>query len=67
MTQPKTVLADEPTSSLDHKTGEGILQLMKEINGNFKTTFIFSSHYVRVMVLLTEPYISKTGSYRRKT
>jgi putative ABC transport system ATP-binding protein len=44
MTQPKTVLADEPTSSLDHKIGEGILQLMKEINGNFKTTFIFSTH-----------------------
>jgi len=28
---------------LDDKTGDGILQLRKEINGNFKTTFIFSS------------------------
>ncbi|SEL37384.1 ABC transporter ATP-binding protein [Nitrosovibrio tenuis] len=48
-TQPKIVLADEPTANLDHKTGEGILQLMKEINGNFKTTFIFSTHDSRVM------------------
>jgi putative ABC transport system ATP-binding protein len=50
-TQPKIVLADEPTANLDHKTGEGILQLMKEINGNFKTTFIFSTHDSRVMAM----------------
>ncbi|MBA4142487.1 MAG: ABC transporter ATP-binding protein [Nitrosospira sp.] len=48
-TQPKIVLADEPTANLDHKTGEGILQLMKDINGNFGTTFIFSTHDSRVM------------------
>ena len=50
-TQPRIVLADEPTANLDHKTGEGILQLMKEINGNFKTTFIFSTHDARVMAM----------------
>lgn len=48
-TQPKMVLADEPTANLDHKTGGGILQLMKDINGRFKTTFIFSTHDSRVM------------------
>jgi putative ABC transport system ATP-binding protein len=48
-TQPKMVLADEPTANLDHKTGEGILRLMKDINGSFKTTFIFSTHDRRVM------------------
>jgi len=41
----------EPTANLGHKTGEGILQLMKQINGNFKTTFIFSTHDVRVMAM----------------
>jgi putative ABC transport system ATP-binding protein len=50
-TQPKIVLADEPTANLDHKTGEGILQLMKDINGDFKTTFIFSTHDWRVMAM----------------
>lgn len=50
-TQPKMILADEPTANLDHKTGEGILQLMKEINGKYKTTFIFSTHDARVMAL----------------
>ncbi len=46
---PKIVLADEPTANLDHKTGESILQLMKEINRLEKTTFIFSTHDHRVM------------------
>jgi putative ABC transport system ATP-binding protein len=50
-THPKVVLADEPTANLDHKTGEGILQLMKDINGQFKTTFIFSTHDLRVMAI----------------
>jgi putative ABC transport system ATP-binding protein len=47
--RPKIVLADEPTANLDHKTGEGILALMKEINRRSKTTFIFSTHDRRVM------------------
>jgi putative ABC transport system ATP-binding protein len=50
-THPKIVLADEPTANLDHATGEGILQLMKDINGKFKTTFIFSTHDARVMAV----------------
>ncbi|WP_350282227.1 ABC transporter ATP-binding protein [Nitrosomonas sp.] len=48
-THPKIILADEPTANLDHKTGEGILQLMKEINRNSGTTFIFSTHDAKVM------------------
>jgi putative ABC transport system ATP-binding protein len=48
-TQPKIVLADEPTANLDHKTGEGILALMKDINVSLGTTFIFSTHDKKVM------------------
>ena len=48
-TYPKIILADEPTANLDHKTGEGILQLMKEINRDSGTTFIFSTHDAKVM------------------
>ena len=47
--RPAIVLADEPTANLDHKTGEEILNLMKLINRNFKTTFIFSTHDKRVI------------------
>ncbi|MCC6610827.1 MAG: ABC transporter ATP-binding protein [Burkholderiales bacterium] len=48
-TQPKIVLADEPTANLDHRTGEAILDLMKEINRKSGTTFIFSTHDKKVM------------------
>ena len=49
VTRPRIVLADEPTANLDHKTGEGILALMKEINQKLRTTFIFSTHDKKVM------------------
>jgi putative ABC transport system ATP-binding protein len=48
-TEPKIVLADEPTANLDHKTGEGILALMKDLNTKLGTTFIFSTHDKKVM------------------
>ncbi len=48
-THPKIVLADEPTANLDHKTGEDILRLMKQLNQEEGTTFIFSTHDARVM------------------
>jgi len=49
VTQPKLVLADEPTANLDSATGQNILDLMRELNTTEKTTFIFSTHDVRVM------------------
>lgn len=49
VTRPRIVLADEPTANLDHKTGEGILALMRDINHRSGTTFIFSTHDKKVM------------------
>ena len=49
VTQPDIVLADEPTANLDHKTGEGILALMRDIYRRFGTTFIFSTHDRKVI------------------
>ena len=46
---PRIVLADEPTANLDSATGKSILGLMKEINRQFGTTFIFSTHDRQVM------------------
>src|SRR2546423_1889396 len=49
VTRPKIVLADEPTANLDHKTGKGILSLMKALNRKLGTTFIFSTHDQKVI------------------
>jgi putative ABC transport system ATP-binding protein len=43
-TKPDIVLADEPTANLDSETGEAIIELMKKINRDLSTTFIFSTH-----------------------
>jgi putative ABC transport system ATP-binding protein len=44
VTKPQIVLADEPTANLDSATGEAIIELMKKINRELDTTFIFSTH-----------------------
>ncbi len=44
VTKPSIVMADEPTANLDSKTGSDIIALMKDINTEFGTTFIFSTH-----------------------
>ena len=44
VTSPRIVIADEPTANLDSGTGEKVLSLMKKINREEKTTFIFSTH-----------------------
>lgn len=43
-TKPRIVLADEPTANLDSATGEAIIELMKRMNEELGTTFIFSTH-----------------------
>jgi putative ABC transport system ATP-binding protein len=49
VTRPKLVLADEPTANLDSVTGKTILDLMKTLNREERTTFIFSTHDPSVM------------------
>ncbi len=48
-TKPQIVLADEPTANLDSKTGETIIELMKQMNTELGTTFIFSTHDPEIM------------------
>lgn len=49
VSDPAIVLADEPTANLDSKTGQGLLEMMKQMNDEKKITFIFSTHDRMVM------------------
>ncbi len=46
---PVVVLADEPTANLDSHNAEEIVRLMKKINADLHTTFIFSTHDRMIM------------------
>jgi putative ABC transport system ATP-binding protein len=49
VTNPKLVLADEPTANLDHKTAYMVIELMKRMRNEFQTTFIFSTHDQKIV------------------
>ena len=49
VSDPAIVLADEPTANLDSKTGQGLLEMMREMNEKKGVTFIFSTHDKMVM------------------
>jgi putative ABC transport system ATP-binding protein len=49
VSNPSIVLADEPTANLDSKTGQGLLEMMKQMNAQKQITFIFSTHDRMVM------------------
>ncbi len=47
--EPKIVLADEPTANLDSETAAGVVDIMRKMNKELNTTFIFSTHDPMVM------------------
>jgi len=64
VSDPSIVLADEPTANLDSKTGQGLLEMMKEMNEKKKVTFIFSTHdkmvmdYARRLILIKDGLVA---------
>jgi lipoprotein-releasing system ATP-binding protein len=44
VTQPKLILADEPTGNLDQKTGESIYQLLSDLREQMHTSFVVVTH-----------------------
>lgn len=44
VSQPKIVIADEPTANLDSETTKSILELMRELNREQSVSFVFATH-----------------------
>jgi len=49
VSDPKVVLADEPTANLDHASAFKVIELMRQMQDDFKTTFIFSTHDPKIV------------------
>ena len=48
-TNPMMILADEPTANLDTENGEQVMEIMKKLNEETGTTFVFATHDPRVI------------------
>ncbi|MFM1892197.1 MAG: hypothetical protein RLZ44_1274 [Pseudomonadota bacterium] len=61
VTNPKLVLADEPTANLDRATALRIIGLMRQLRDEFGTTFVFSTHDPKIMAEAEETFVLEDG------
>jgi putative ABC transport system ATP-binding protein len=66
VTNPKLVLADEPTANLDRATALRIISLMRRLRDDFGTTFVFSTHDPKIMAEAEETFVLEDGLLRRQ-
>ena len=59
--RPRVILADEPTASLDQKTGKSVMDLMLKINADTGTSFLIASHDAMVMSLAQKTIRMRDG------
>lgn len=59
--QPQVVLADEPTANLDSATGASIIELMRRVQVQSRTTFIFATHDPQLMSHADETFVIRDG------
>ena len=60
--RPAIVVADEPSANLDAKNSHHILQTMRTLNEELKTTFLFATHDEKVMQYLKRMITLNDGS-----
>jgi putative ABC transport system ATP-binding protein len=60
--QPQLVLADEPTANLDSATGAAIIALMRRVQADSHTTFIFATHDPQLMSHADEIFAIRDGA-----
>jgi len=59
--EPALVLADEPTANLDSATGTSIIALMRRMQEEFHTSFIFCTHDPRLMAEADQTFSIRDG------
>jgi putative ABC transport system ATP-binding protein len=64
VTNPKLVLADEPTANLDRATAHRIIELMKRLRDEFRTTFVFSTHDPKIVAEAELIYSLEDGIFQ---
>lgn len=63
--QPELLLADEPTGNLDHRTGEVIFQMLRELHAERNLTSVIVTHNERIAVQCDEVWELDAGNFRQ--
>ena len=61
VTNPRLVLADEPTANLDSKTAFMVIDIMRQMKEEFGATFIFSTHDPKIVSEVETVYTLQDG------
>lgn len=61
---PELLLADEPTGNLDHRTGETIFQMIRELHAERDLTSVIVTHNERIAVQCDEVWELDAGIFR---
>jgi lipoprotein-releasing system ATP-binding protein len=62
---PELLLADEPTGNLDHRTGEHIFGMLRELHSEKDLTSVLVTHNERIAVKCDEVWELDAGIFRR--
>jgi lipoprotein-releasing system ATP-binding protein len=62
---PELLLADEPTGNLDHRTGEHIFEIFRELHRERDLTSVIVTHNERIAVQCDEVWELDAGVFRR--
>jgi lipoprotein-releasing system ATP-binding protein len=67
VTEPKIVLADEPTGNLDGANAEAVFALMLELNRELRTSLIVVTHDMRLATRMERTYAIEKGVLTERT
>jgi len=67
VTNPRLVLADEPTANLDSKTAFMVIDIMRQMKEEFGVTFIFSTHDQKIVSEVETFYPLQDGTLISRT
>ena len=62
---PELLLADEPTGNLDHRTGEHIFDIFRELHRERDLTSVIVTHNERIAIQCDEVWELDAGVFRR--
>lgn len=67
VTDPKCVLADEPTGNLDETTAQQIVELILQLNQQLTTSFVIVTHNMRIAEQMQRTLVLENGQLNPAT